>query len=115
MTPSQPVAGNQLSRTSAAEPLTVAKRSIANPPRPSAVINTTPNAVITLFRMDMFENENIIGSLAANPRQVNQAGGKVNAFILSNGVNFRRRGITGIALKQFNRCSCRRAAMQEAL
>ncbi len=62
MTPSQPVAGNQLSRTSAAEPLTVAKRSTANPPRPSAVINTTPNALITLFRMDMFEKDSIGGS-----------------------------------------------------
>jgi hypothetical protein len=30
---------------------------MANPPRTNVVINTTPNAPITLLRMDKFEND----------------------------------------------------------
>src|SRR6185437_11382690 len=62
MVPSHPVAGSQLSRTSAAEPFTLARRSIEKLPRPIAVISMTPKARRTLLRMDRLDRDGICDS-----------------------------------------------------
>jgi hypothetical protein len=58
MAPSQPVAGNQLSRTSAADPLIAAKRSMAKAPRLAVATHAAAKATMTLLRMDMLDSEN---------------------------------------------------------